>query len=108
VVLHLRPPPALRYVEGLGDGGVRDQGVGPFRGSRRTYVGFPQASERLKVVRAVEPHIPAAATNDRNFRAGTTYVPLVEDWLRHEWVPEVHGVIGGPTFQGFLGGNVRG
>lgn len=72
-----------------------------FAGAGGLTLGFHQASERFRIVRAVESDIEAAATYDLNFGAGTTYAAPVEAWLRDEWIPSAHVVIGGPPCQGF-------
>lgn len=72
-----------------------------FAGAGGLALGFHLASDRFRIVQAVESDNAAAATYDRNFGTGITYVAPVERWLDTEWVPRAQVVIGGPPCQGF-------
>lgn len=62
--------------------------------------GFRQASNRYRVVTAVEMDARAAAGHALNHGADV-HVGPIQDWLRDAEVPEVDVVIGGPPCQGF-------
>lgn len=72
-----------------------------FAGAGGLTAGLHAGSSRIRTVRAVEHHVPAAATFEANHGAGLAYAGGIEKWLAEEDVPEVDLVVGGPPCQGF-------
>ncbi|MCD1144248.1 DNA cytosine methyltransferase [Kocuria sp. LUK] len=71
-----------------------------FAGAGGLSQGFHEASDRYKVVRAVEMNPEAAASYAENF-GDVVYNGTIQDWLDDEFVPSAHIVLGGPPCQGF-------
>jgi DNA (cytosine-5)-methyltransferase 1 len=72
-----------------------------FSGAGGLTAGFHAASSRFRTIRAVEMDDAAAATYELTFGKGIVVSSSIEDWLKHESVPEVDVVVGGPPCQGF-------
>lgn len=71
-----------------------------FAGAGGLSHGFHEASDRYKVVRAVEMNPEAGASYAENF-GDVVYSGSIQDWLEDEYVPSAHIVLGGPPCQGF-------
>lgn len=71
-----------------------------FSGAGGLSQGFHEASDRYKVVRAVEVNQVAAASYSANF-GDVVYSGRVQDWLEEEIAPKSDIVLGGPPCQGF-------
>ncbi|MFF0903450.1 UNVERIFIED_CONTAM: DNA cytosine methyltransferase [Kocuria sp. CPCC 205316] len=71
-----------------------------FSGAGGLSQGFHEASDRYKVVHAVEMNQEAAASYSANF-GEVVYSGRIQDWLDEEVVPKADIVIGGPPCQGF-------
>lgn len=72
-----------------------------FAGAGGLTAGFHAASDRFRVVRAVELDTAAAATYAATFGEDLVYRGGIEDWLNEEVPPKVDVIVGGPPCQGF-------
>lgn len=72
-----------------------------FAGAGGLTAGFHAASDRFRVVRAVELDVAAASTYAATFGEDLVYQGGIEDWLKDDVPPEVDVIVGGPPCQGF-------
>lgn len=72
-----------------------------FAGAGGLTAGLHAASDRFKVLGAVEMDPAAAASYESTYGRGLVHVGDIKDWLAQEAVPQVDVVVGGPPCQGF-------
>lgn len=72
-----------------------------FAGAGGLTAGLHAASDRFRVVAAVEWDLAAAASYEATYGKGLVYAGDIKTWLDQEKVPDADVIIGGPPCQGF-------